>query len=204
MHAHTHTTRGILSRDLRLQRRWFATRGSSDGGVRLVEAAIQKVSSGHNLGSNPSDLVFEFYTNADETLETPKENSGKLESNSDLVDTSGASDDTHETLQVIRKEHARLCNEVKGMSADSLLGSEAVTALQNLSTEYKLLKSKYHEECELLKKKYLEECSERKKLYNEVIELKGNIRVFCRCRPLKQCGLLRNCRHVRQDNETYG
>ncbi|KAL6521467.1 hypothetical protein OROGR_018036 [Orobanche gracilis] len=135
-------------------------------------------------------------TNADETLETPKENSGKLESNSDLVDTSGASDDTHETLQVIRKEHARLCNEVKGMSADSLLGSEAVTALQNLSTEYKLLKSKYHEECELLKKKYLEECSERKKLYNEVIELKGNIRVFCRCRPLKQCGLLRNC--VRQ------
>lgn len=26
--------------------------------------------------------------------------------------------------------------------------------------------------------------SERKKLYNEVIELKGNIRVFCRCRPL--------------------
>ncbi|KAL6499983.1 hypothetical protein OROGR_027893 [Orobanche gracilis] len=161
-------------------------------------------------------------TNADETLETPKENSGKLESNSDLVDTSGASDDTHETcsykgqtlpifqkiedlsIKVIRKEHARLCNEVKGMSADSLLGSEAVTALQNLSTEYKLLKSKYHEECELLKKKYLEECSERKKLYNEVIELKGNIRVFCRCRPLKQCGLLRNCRHVRQDNETYG
>ncbi|KAL6559629.1 hypothetical protein OROGR_004746 [Orobanche gracilis] len=50
MHAHTHTTRGILSRDLRLQRRWFATRRSSDGGVRLAEAAIQKVSSGHNLG----------------------------------------------------------------------------------------------------------------------------------------------------------
>ncbi|KAL6549294.1 hypothetical protein OROGR_008438 [Orobanche gracilis] len=165
---------------------------------------------------------FDQDTNADETLETPKENSGKLESNSDLVDTSGASDDTHETcsykgqtlpifqkiedlsIKVIRKEHARLCNEVKGMSADSLLGSEAVTALQNLSTEYKLLKSKYHEECELLKKKYLEECSERKKLYNEVIELKGNIRVFCRCRPLKQCGLLHNCRHVRQDNETYG
>ncbi|KAL6558032.1 Kinesin-like protein KIN-14S [Orobanche minor] len=156
----------------------------------------------HAITLSPRDTD----TDADETLETPKENSGKLESSSDLVDTSGASDDTHETcsykgqtlpifqkiedlsikVQVIRKEHARLCNEVKGMSADSLLGSEAVTALQNLSTEYKLLKSKYHEECELLKKKYLEECSERKKLYNEVIELKGNIRVFCRCRPLKQ------------------
>lgn len=39
---------------------------------------------------------------------------------------------------------------------------------------------------ENLKKKYLEEWSERKRLYNEVIELKGNIRVFCRCRPLNQ------------------
>nr|GLL17499.1 kinesin-like protein KIN-14S [Ipomoea trifida] len=29
-----------------------------------------------------------------------------------------------------------------------------------------------------------DECSERKRLYNEVVELKGNIRVFCRCRPL--------------------
>lgn len=55
-----------------------------------------------------------------------------------------------------------------------------------LGVEHELLKNKYHEECELLKKKYLQECSERKKLYNEVIELKGNIRVFCRCRPLKQ------------------
>ncbi|TQD78363.1 hypothetical protein C1H46_036056 [Malus baccata] len=41
-------------------------------------------------------------------------------------------------------------------------------------------------EHELLKKKYLDESSERKRLYNEVIELKGNIRVFCRCRPLNQ------------------
>lgn len=36
----------------------------------------------------------------------------------------------------------------------------------------------------MLRKKYLEESSERKRLYNKVIELKGNIRVFCRCRPL--------------------
>ena len=50
--------------------------------------------------------------------------------------------------------------------------------------ENEILKKKYHEECELLKKKYLEEHNERKRLYNEVIELKGNIRVFCRCRPL--------------------
>lgn len=41
-------------------------------------------------------------------------------------------------------------------------------------------------EYEVLKKKYLDESSERKRLYNEVIELKGNIRVFCRCRPINQ------------------
>ncbi|CAA2986352.1 kinesin KIN-14S [Olea europaea subsp. europaea] len=55
-----------------------------------------------------------------------------------------------------------------------------------LGKEHELLKNTYHEEYEALKKKYLEECSERKRFYNEVIELKGNIRVFCRCKPLKQ------------------
>ncbi|CAA0815568.1 P-loop containing nucleoside triphosphate hydrolases superfamily protein [Striga hermonthica] len=142
---------------------------------------------------------------ADRTLETPNEKSEELESSCDLLESSGASDDTHGTcsskgetlpiflkikdlsskVQIIRKEHERLCNEVKSMS-DSLVGSEAFTALQNLSKEFELLKSKYHDECEFLKRKYLKECTERKKLYNEVIELKGNIRVFCRCRPLKQ------------------
>lgn len=52
--------------------------------------------------------------------------------------------------------------------------------------EHEDLKKKYTAECELLKKKYVEEYTERKRLYNEVIELKGNIRVFCRCRPLNQ------------------
>ncbi|KAK6139444.1 hypothetical protein DH2020_026798 [Rehmannia glutinosa] len=129
---------------------------------------------------------------------------GQFGGNDDLVDSSGAHSEDHrecsnqgQTLpifqkiedlsnkvQIIRKEHALLCSEAKGIIADSLLGSEAFSAVQNLSTEYELLKKKYHEECALLKKKYIDECSERKKLYNEVIELKGNIRVFCRCRPL--------------------
>ncbi|GFZ02956.1 P-loop containing nucleoside triphosphate hydrolases superfamily protein [Actinidia rufa] len=86
----------------------------------------------------------------------------------------------------LKKKHVVLCNEVKGITADSFPGSEVFSALQNLSTEHENFKNKYHEESELLKKKYLEECSERKRLYNEVIELKGNIRVFCRCRPLNQ------------------
>ena len=36
---------------------------------------------------------------------------------------------------------------------------------------------------ESLRDKYLLEMKRRKKLYNQVVELKGNIRVFCRVRP---------------------
>ncbi|KAF6173958.1 hypothetical protein GIB67_039909 [Kingdonia uniflora] len=78
-------------------------------------------------------------------------------------------------IQVLRNEHRALSNEVKGISDETLLGSEVLSALRLLGTE-----------CETFKKKYLEESLERKRLYNEVIELKGNIRVFCRCRPLSQ------------------
>ena len=51
-------------------------------------------------------------------------------------------------------------------------------------------------EYELLKKKYLQELSERKRLYNEVIKLKGNIKVFCRCRPLNQVEITNGSNHV--------
>ncbi|XP_022985170.1 kinesin-like protein KIN-14Q [Cucurbita maxima] len=37
---------------------------------------------------------------------------------------------------------------------------------------------------ENLKTKFVEGAKERKELYNKMLELKGNIRVFCRCRPL--------------------
>ncbi|CAN1216067.1 Kinesin-like protein KIN-14R, partial [Linum perenne] len=39
-------------------------------------------------------------------------------------------------------------------------------------------------QCEDLKLKYSEEQAKRKQLYNQIQETKGNIRVFCRCRPL--------------------
>ena len=35
-----------------------------------------------------------------------------------------------------------------------------------------------------MKQKYLSEMKQRKRLHNELIELKGNIRVFCRVRPV--------------------
>ncbi|KAK1440499.1 hypothetical protein QVD17_06327 [Tagetes erecta] len=83
----------------------------------------------------------------------------------------------------LRKKHVALCDEVKSMTADSFPGSEVLTALKILGEEHEILK-KYQEECQLLKNRCQLECSERRRLYNQVIELKGNIRVFCRCRPL--------------------
>ncbi|KAI8026323.1 Kinesin-like protein KIN-14R [Camellia lanceoleosa] len=52
-----------------------------------------------------------------------------------------------------------------------------VAAVNNLEEKIK---------CEDLKVKYSEEQRKRRKLYNEVHEAKGNIRVFCRCRPLSK------------------
>ncbi|KAF8038777.1 hypothetical protein BT93_B1356 [Corymbia citriodora subsp. variegata] len=76
-------------------------------------------------------------------------------------------------IQDLRKEHTALSDEVKGITPSAFAGPELIDTLDQFSKEN-----------ERLKKKYLDESSERKRLYNEVIELKGNIRVFCRCRPL--------------------
>ncbi|KAJ9180229.1 hypothetical protein P3X46_008501 [Hevea brasiliensis] len=100
-------------------------------------------------------------------------------------------------IQNLKKEHAILSNQVKTVSTDSFPGPEVLDTLQLLSNEY-----------ELLKKKYQEESSERRRLYNEVIELKGNIRVFCRCRPLNQVEIASDCNCVVEfdsslDNELH-
>ncbi|XP_072079726.1 kinesin-like protein KIN-14R isoform X2 [Arachis hypogaea] len=51
-------------------------------------------------------------------------------------------------------------------------------------------------QCEDLKVKYNEEMTERKKLFNELQESKGNIRVFCRCRPLNKDEISAGCTTV--------
>ncbi|KAH9615389.1 hypothetical protein KSS87_022661 [Heliosperma pusillum] len=83
--------------------------------------------------------------------------------------------DLNDKIQILRNEHTTLSNEVKDMTSNLFPGSEVLNKLQEISKNN-----------EVLKKRYIEEYGERKRLYNEVIELKGNIRVFCRCRPLNQ------------------
>jgi len=66
----------------------------------------------------------------------------------------------------------------------------------NLMEKYKQQVAKCAEEFDGLKKKYTAECAERRRLYNELIELRGNIRVFCRCRPLSTDEISRGCSSV--------
>ncbi|KAL0692381.1 hypothetical protein Bca4012_059561 [Brassica carinata] len=86
--------------------------------------------------------------------------------------------DLSSKIKVLKDEHALVSNQVKEIKTCSFVEPEVSNALQLLNTELGTLK-----------KQYLEESSERKRLYNENIELKGNIRVFCRCRPLNQADL---------------
>ncbi|GKC74778.1 kinesin-like protein KIN-14S, partial [Tanacetum coccineum] len=58
--------------------------------------------------------------------------------------------------------------------------SNVCTALRTIEEEHETLKKKY----QTLQKRCELECSERRRLHNALIELKGNTRVFCRCRPL--------------------
>ncbi|XP_061348507.1 kinesin-like protein KIN-14S [Gastrolobium bilobum] len=77
-------------------------------------------------------------------------------------------------VQNLKKQHVALSDEVK-LTTESFPGLDVLKSVQLLGSEY-----------EILKRKYLAESSERRRLYNEVIELKGNVRVFCRCRPLNE------------------
>nr|VDD26852.1 unnamed protein product [Brassica oleracea] len=93
--------------------------------------------------------------------------------------------DLSSKIKVLKDEHALVSNQVKEIKNCSFVEPEMSKALQLLTTELGTLK-----------KHYLEESSERKRLYNENIELKGNIRVFCRCRPLNQADIANGCASV--------
>ncbi|CAI0406080.1 unnamed protein product [Linum tenue] len=84
-----------------------------------------------------------------------------------------AIDELERKMKAIKSEHSQLSFEAH-QCANSIPGlNQMVTAVQSLVGQYDDLKMKFNEEQE-----------RRKKLYNQLLESKGNIRVFCRCRPL--------------------
>ncbi|KAK4356322.1 hypothetical protein RND71_025293 [Anisodus tanguticus] len=88
-------------------------------------------------------------------------------------------------MQIMKQEHAQLSCEAHecGDSIPDL--NKMIFAVQSLVEQYEDLKMKYNEEQ-----------AKRRKLFNEVQEAKGNIRVFCRCRPLSKAEVSDGCSTV--------
>ncbi|KAJ6887125.1 hypothetical protein NC651_027469 [Populus alba x Populus x berolinensis] len=81
-------------------------------------------------------------------------------------------------LKIMKMEHIKLSEEALAYK-NCLVDMDEIrsTILSKMKQQVDL-----HED---LKIKFVEGAKERKELYNKVLELKGNIRVFCRCRPLR-------------------
>ncbi|GKV33546.1 hypothetical protein SLEP1_g42045 [Rubroshorea leprosula] len=78
-------------------------------------------------------------------------------------------------VETMKQEHSQLSSEAHNC-ADSIPElNKMIFGVQALVAQ-----------CEDLKLKFSEEQAKRKKLYNQMQEAKGNIRVFCRCRPLSK------------------
>ncbi|KDP29798.1 hypothetical protein JCGZ_18733 [Jatropha curcas] len=87
----------------------------------------------------------------------------------------GAVKNLQERIKIMKEEHAQLSREAHECTDSIPELNKMVTGVQALVAQ-----------CEDLKAKYSEEQAKRKELYNQIQEAKGNIRVFCRCRPLSE------------------
>ncbi|XP_028761057.1 kinesin-like protein KIN-14Q isoform X2 [Neltuma alba] len=85
--------------------------------------------------------------------------------------------DLMKKVKIMKMEHIKLSEETETYKK----------YLADMSEVERIIMSKVNEQQEShedLKSKYLEGAKQQKELYNKVLELRGNIRVFCRCRPL--------------------
>ncbi|KAF5728089.1 kinesin-related protein 2 [Tripterygium wilfordii] len=80
-------------------------------------------------------------------------------------------------LKIMKMEHMTLLEEASAYK-------KCLADVDELSSTIQLKMKQQTDMHEDLKVKFVEGAKERKELYNRVLELKGNIRVFCRCRPL--------------------
>ncbi|KAL1536782.1 Kinesin-like protein KIN-14R [Salvia divinorum] len=88
-------------------------------------------------------------------------------------------------VKIMKQEHSELSREAHEC-ADSIPDlNKMVFAVRALV-----------EQCEDLKVKYNDEQIKRRKLHNQLQETKGNIRVFCRCRPLSKSEVVAGCTSV--------
>ncbi|KAI3457574.1 hypothetical protein Pfo_014237 [Paulownia fortunei] len=80
-------------------------------------------------------------------------------------------------LKILKMDHIRL-------SEDASLFKQYLAEMEGVRSFVQSTMNQHVQLHEDIKIKFLQEVKEKKELYNKVLELKGNIRVFCRCRPL--------------------
>ncbi|XP_017980789.1 PREDICTED: kinesin heavy chain isoform X1 [Theobroma cacao] len=78
-------------------------------------------------------------------------------------------------IKTMKEEHSHLSNKAHECADSIPQLNKMIFAVQALVAQ-----------CEDLKLKFNEEQAVRRKLHNQLEEAKGNIRVFCRCRPLSK------------------
>ncbi|KAJ0660091.1 putative minus-end-directed kinesin ATPase [Helianthus annuus] len=88
-------------------------------------------------------------------------------------------------ITVLKRDHTQL-----SLQAHQCVDS--IPDLNNMTSAVQALVA----QCEDLKVKYNEEQAKRRKLHNQVEDAKGNIRVFCRCRPLSKSESSTGCSTV--------
>ncbi|XP_039009587.1 LOW QUALITY PROTEIN: kinesin-like protein KIN-14R [Hibiscus syriacus] len=113
----------------------------------------------------------------DETVGKQAENLKNITSSYDLHKKhwEAAINNLQEKIKIMKREHAQLSHEAHACVESIPELNKMVTGVQALVLQ-----------CEDLKVKYSEEQAKRKDLYNQIQDTKGNIRVFCRCRPLSK------------------
>ncbi|XP_010531348.1 PREDICTED: kinesin-like protein KIN-14A isoform X2 [Tarenaya hassleriana] len=94
---------------------------------------------------------------------------------SDKRHWSSAIGDLQERIKIMKKEQSQL-------------SQKAHECVESIPEMYKMVDGVQAlvSQCEELRHKYIKEQAKRKELYNYIQETKGNIRVFCRCRPLNK------------------
>ncbi|KAI3704390.1 hypothetical protein L1987_74608 [Smallanthus sonchifolius] len=93
--------------------------------------------------------------------------------------------DLSHRITVLKQDHSQL-------SLKAHQCADSVPDLNNMVSAVQALVA----QCEDLKMKYNEEQAKRRKLHNQVEDAKGNIRVFCRCRPLSRAESSTGCSTV--------
>ncbi|KAB5568806.1 hypothetical protein DKX38_002599 [Salix brachista] len=90
--------------------------------------------------------------------------------------------DLEKKMKMMKIEHSQLSNAAHGCVNTTTEFNKMITAVQVIVAQHEDLRLKLNEEQ-----------AKSKKLYNQAQEAKGNIRVFCRCRPLTKEEISNGC-----------